>query len=389
MATISDITKGLIIKFEESLYEIIEFLHVKPGKGQAFVRTKMKDLENGATITKSFKKGDTFDIVSLEEKEAQFLYKNKNEFYFMDLETYEQLTIDENLISEARDYLKENMQCKIRIAENKVIGVVLPNFVTLKITSTEPGVRGNTVQGGGKPAILETGARVKVPLFLKEGEEIVIDTRTGEYIESIGYEKQLKSGEILFKEGDRGDEMYLIRAGKIRIVKDLEGISKTLAVIGEGEFFGEMALLDKSPRSATAIAETDAKLIIVDRDAFLSSVNRNPFIKYIIETLTNRLRKTNNMLKYFSVPNEKIRVLLFLKDRLSKNKQGDMNTGLDAGGREIADLTGVPLDEVKEYLKELKEYNIVNLEETVVIKSTEKFEKYEEYIILQEEFKRK
>ncbi len=206
--------------------------------------------------------------------------------------------------------------------------------------------------------------------------------------ESIGYEKQLKSGEVLFKEGAPGDEMYLIRSGKIRIVKDLEGTKKTLAVIGEGEFFGEMALLDKRPRSAAAIAETDAKLIIVDRDAFLSSVNKNPFIKYIIETLTTRLRKTNNMLKYFSVANEKVRFLLFIKDRLSKNEEGDMDTGLDAAGKEIAEVTGVPLGKVKEYLSELKEYNIANLDGNLVIKSPEKFEKYEEYITLQEEFRR-
>ena len=208
--------------------------------------------------------------------------------------------------------------------------------------------------------------------------------------ESIGYEKQLRAGETLFKEGDAGDEMYLIRSGRIKIVKDLEGATKTLAVIGEGEFFGEMALLDKSPRSAAAIAESDAKLIIVDRDAFLSSVNKNPFIKYIIETLTTRLRKTNNMLKYFAVPNEKIRFLLFIKDRLSKNKEGDMDTRLDSGGREIAQVTGVPIDNIKEYLKELKDYNIASLDSTtVIIKSPEKFEKYEEYITLQEEFKRR
>jgi CRP/FNR family cyclic AMP-dependent transcriptional regulator len=208
--------------------------------------------------------------------------------------------------------------------------------------------------------------------------------------ESIGYEKQLKGGEVLFKEGEAGDEMYLIRSGRIKIVKDLEGTTKTLAIIGEGEFFGEMALLDKSPRSASAIAETDARLIIVDRDAFLSSVNKNPFIKYIIETLTTRLRKTNNMLKYFSVPNEKIRFLLYIKDRLSKNKEGDMDTRLDSGGKEIADVTGVPLDKTKEYLKELREYNIASLDgATVVIKSPERFEKYEEYITLQEEFKRR
>ncbi len=207
--------------------------------------------------------------------------------------------------------------------------------------------------------------------------------------ESIGYEKQLRSGETLFNEGDAGDEMYLIRSGKVKIVKDLEGTTKTLAVIGEGEFFGEMALLDKSPRSAAAIAETDAKLIIVDRDAFLSSVNKNPFIKYIIETLTNRLRKTNNMLKYYAVPNEKVRFLLFIKDRISKNKEGDMDTRLDAGGKEIAQITGVPVEKIKEYLRELKEYNIASLDSTLIITSPEKFQKYEEYITLQEEFKRR
>ncbi|MEO0292772.1 MAG: cyclic nucleotide-binding domain-containing protein [candidate division WOR-3 bacterium] len=206
--------------------------------------------------------------------------------------------------------------------------------------------------------------------------------------ESIGYERELKKGEVLFKEGDTGEEMYLIRSGKIRIVKEIEGKSKTLAIIGEGEFFGEMALLDKSPRSASAIAETDVKLIIVDREAFLNSVNKNPFIKYIIETLTNRLRKTNNMLKYFSVPNEKMRVLLFIKDRLSRNEPPDMDTGLDAEGREIAEVTGVSLDKVKEYLEELKEYNIAELGSTITIKSPEKLKKYEEYIALQEEFKR-
>lgn len=183
MASVSDINKGSIIKFEGSLYEITEFLHVNPGKGQAFVRTKLKDLENGTTIKQTFKKGDNFEIVFLEEKEVQFLYKDKNKFYFMDLETYEQYPIEEEIISDSKYYLKENMKCNLKIAEGKVIGIILPNFVALKISSTEPGVRGNTAQGGSKPALLETGIKVKVPLFIKEEEEVVIDTRTGEYIE--------------------------------------------------------------------------------------------------------------------------------------------------------------------------------------------------------------
>jgi elongation factor P len=183
MGTLSDIANGVIINLDGSIYQIVEFLHVKPGKGHAFVRTKMKDLRTGATISKNFKNGDNFDIVSLEEKEAQFLYKDKNQFYFMDLGTYEQHPIDEKLISESIFYLKENMKCKLKIAEKEILGISLPNSVTLKITSTDPGLRGNTAQGGSKPAVLETGLKVKVPLFLKEGEEIVIDTRTGEYIE--------------------------------------------------------------------------------------------------------------------------------------------------------------------------------------------------------------
>ncbi len=183
MATITDINKGKILKYENSMYEVIEFLHVKPGKGQVFVRTKMKDLESGATISKNFKKGDTFEVISLEEKNVQFLYKDKGKFYFMDLETYEQYPIGEEVLGDARFYLKENMKCSVKISEGKMLGINIPNFVTLKVTSTDPGVKGNTAQGGSKPAVLETGLKVKVPLFLKEEEEIVIDTRTGEYIE--------------------------------------------------------------------------------------------------------------------------------------------------------------------------------------------------------------
>ncbi len=183
MATITDINKGKILKYDDSIYEVIEFLHVKPGKGQVFVRTKIKDLESGATISKNFKKGDTFEVVSLEEKDVQFLYKDKGKFYFMDLETYEQYPIGEEVLGDTRFYLKENMKCGVKISEGKMLGINIPNFVTLKVTSTDPGVKGNTAQGGSKPAVLETGLKVKVPLFLKEGEEIVIDTRTGEYIE--------------------------------------------------------------------------------------------------------------------------------------------------------------------------------------------------------------
>lgn len=183
MGSVSDLRKGLIIRYDGFLYEIIDFLHVNPGKGQAFVRTTLKNLETGATLKQAFKKGDNFEIARLEEKDAQFLYKENGNYYFMDLETYEQYIIDKEKISNCGLLLKEGMECKVKIAEDRAIGIVLPNFVTLKVGSTEPGIKGNTAQGGSKPAELETGAIVKVPLFVQEGDEIVIDTRTEEYIE--------------------------------------------------------------------------------------------------------------------------------------------------------------------------------------------------------------
>lgn len=183
MGSVSDLRKGLIIGFDKSIYEVVDFLHVNPGKGQAFVRTTLKNLETGSTIKQTFKKGDNFELLKLEERETQYLYKDDINYIFMDMENFDQYAIEESKIGSTKAYLREGMEYKVRITEGRVIGISLPNFVALTVTSTEPGVKGNTAQGGTKPAVLETGTTVKVPLFIEEGEEVVIDTRTGDYSE--------------------------------------------------------------------------------------------------------------------------------------------------------------------------------------------------------------
>ncbi len=208
----------------------------------------------------------------------------------------------------------------------------------------------------------------------------------------IGYERTLEAGETLFREGDAGDEMYLIKSGKIRIVKEMDkGEEKNLAVLEAGAFFGEMSVLDKRPRSASAIAEIDTELIIVDRGVFLRKINENPFIKYVISTLTDRLRKTDDMLKYFSVHNEQIRFLHYIRDKAIKNDSGtgrDIDTGVKQHGKEVANMIGLDPNKVKEFLEKLVKYNIIELKDTIIINSLEKLKKYQEFISLQEEFER-
>ncbi|MCK4571361.1 cyclic nucleotide-binding domain-containing protein [candidate division WOR-3 bacterium] len=208
----------------------------------------------------------------------------------------------------------------------------------------------------------------------------------------IGYEKTLGAEETLFREGDEGDQMYLIKSGKIRIVKEMsKGEEKTLAVLEAGAFFGEMAVLDKRPRSASAIAETDTELIIVNRDVFLRKINENPFIKYVILTLTERLRKTDDMLKYVSVHNEQMRFIHYLSDKGRKNDKGTgeyIDTGIDIHGKEITNMIGLDSYKIKEFLNRLTKYNIVELQDTIIIKSMEKLNKYQDFIALQEEFER-
>lgn len=211
-------------------------------------------------------------------------------------------------------------------------------------------------------------------------------------LKNIGYERILKARKTLFREGDLGDEMYLIKSGKVRIVKEMDnGEEKTLAFLGEGSFFGEMAVLDKRPRSASAIAETDTELIIVDRDAFLSKINENPFIKYTISTLTHRIRRVNEMWIYHGIPNDIIRFIRYLKYRAKKNDTGtgvNIDTGISSDVEEISVILALEPSKVKDFLKQLKKEDIIEVNEAIIINSMEKLDEFEELVIIQEECER-
>jgi elongation factor P len=166
-------------------FYIVEFQHVKPGKGGAFVRTKLKSYISGNVLDRTFRSGERFDEPDLEEREMQFLYATGNSYTFMDTETYEQLTFEKRQLGENADLLKENMIVKILIYEHRPITVELPIFIELKVVDAEPGVRGDTASGGTKPAVVETGATIKVPLYLEVGTVIKIDTRTRAYVERV------------------------------------------------------------------------------------------------------------------------------------------------------------------------------------------------------------
>jgi elongation factor P len=181
----SDFRRGLKIEFEGDPCIIVEFLHVKPGKGGAFVRTKLKSLRTGAVLDHTFRSGEKVGKPDLEEKEMQFMYEMDGNFYFMDTATYEQIFLSGEHMGETRRYLKEEMLLKILFYKREPIGVDPPIFVELKIVKTDPGLKGDTVSGGTKPAELESGAIIQVPLFLNEGDVIKVDTRTGEYIERV------------------------------------------------------------------------------------------------------------------------------------------------------------------------------------------------------------
>lgn len=185
MATTADFKKGMTIKLEGELMTLIDFQHVKPGKGGAFVRTKFKRLKNGAVIERTFRAGERIEVVWMEEKKMQYLYKESDLFFFMDTETYEQVSLPSSLLSQCISYLKENEKVSVIFAEGKPVKVDIPTFCELKVVETGPGVRGDTAQSGSKPAILETGLKVTVPLFINVGDIIKIDSRTGKYIERV------------------------------------------------------------------------------------------------------------------------------------------------------------------------------------------------------------
>jgi elongation factor P len=177
----AEFKKGLRIVFDGNPYTIVDFQHVKPGKGGAFVRTKLKHLKLGKVIDNTFRSGEKVELVDFEEKHMQFLYKD-DRYNFMDTETYEQLSLSADEVGDAREYLKENIEVDVLYIAGSPTAVELPNFVELAIAQTDPGVRGDTAQGGTKPATLETGAVVQVPLFVNVGDRIKVDTREARYI---------------------------------------------------------------------------------------------------------------------------------------------------------------------------------------------------------------
>jgi elongation factor P len=181
LVSTAEFKKGLRIVFDGEPYTIVDFQHVKPGKGGAFIRTKLKHMRSGKVIDNTFRSGEKVELVDFEEKHMQFLYRD-DRYHFMDTESYEQVSLSPDEVGDARDYLKENIEVDVLYIGGRPVTVELPNFVELSIAKTDPGVRGDTAQGGTKPARLETGASVQVPLFLTEGDVVKIDTRTGEYL---------------------------------------------------------------------------------------------------------------------------------------------------------------------------------------------------------------
>ena len=186
MASTSDIRNGLCIKYNNDIYKIIEFLHVKPGKGPAFVRTKLKSLTNGKVLDNTFSAGHKIDEVRVETHTFQYLYAEGDQFHFMNTESFEQITLDKKVL-DAPDLLKEGTNVMIQInAETEApLSVDMPASIVLEVTYAEPGVKGNTATNATKPATVETGATVNVPLFINEGDKIKIDTATGNYMERV------------------------------------------------------------------------------------------------------------------------------------------------------------------------------------------------------------
>ena len=182
MISVNDLRTGLTVEIDGDAWSVIEFQHVKPGKGAAFVRTKMKNLRTGSVQERTFNAGEKLSRARVENRTMQFLYNQGEEYTFMDTESFEQMTLQASELGNGINYLIENMNISVQIFEEKVIGLDLPNVVELKISATEPGVRGDTATGGSKPATLETGAVIRVPFFINVGEVVRVDTRSNEYL---------------------------------------------------------------------------------------------------------------------------------------------------------------------------------------------------------------
>jgi len=185
MISAGDFRNGVTFEMDGQVYQVVEFQHVKPGKGSAFVRTKLKNVITGATIERTFSPTDKMPRAQVERKEMEYLYNDGTLYYFMDTETYEQIPLGEDKLGNALQFVKENMVVTILSFKGEVFGVEPPTFVELKVTHTEPGFKGDTATNATKPATLETGATIKVPLFVEEGDVVRVDTRTGEYMERL------------------------------------------------------------------------------------------------------------------------------------------------------------------------------------------------------------
>ncbi|MEM8721701.1 MAG: elongation factor P [Cyanobacteria bacterium P01_G01_bin.39] len=182
MISSNDFRTGVTVELDGSVWRVVEFLHVKPGKGSAFVRTKLKNVRTGNTVEKTFRAGETVPQANLEKRTMQHTYKDGDEFVFMDMETYEETRLNAEGLGERINFLKEEMEVNVIFWDDQVLEIELPTSVVLEITDTDPGVKGDTATGGTKPAIVETGAQVMVPLFISIGEKIKVDTRDGSYL---------------------------------------------------------------------------------------------------------------------------------------------------------------------------------------------------------------
>ena len=183
MVSAGEFRNGTTFEMDGSVYSIVEFQHVKPGKGSPFVRAKIKNVITGNVVERTFNPNEKFESAFIERRTMQYLYSDGDLYYFMDMETYEQIPINKHVLSDNFKFVKENMECRVLSYKGKVFGVEPPLFVELEVTQTDPGFRGDTATNVTKPAVLETGAEIRIPLFIDQGEKIRIDTRTGEYLE--------------------------------------------------------------------------------------------------------------------------------------------------------------------------------------------------------------
>lgn len=185
MISTNDFHTGVTIELDGDIYTVVDFQHVKPGKGSAFVRSKLKNIRTGSVTEKTFRAGEKVTRAHLEKKKMQYMYTSGTDYFFMDTETYDQLSLDEKQLETAVKYLIENMEIDVVQFKGEVVGVEVPLFVVLTVAETDPGFKGDTASGGSKPAKLETGLMIQVPFFISEGDRVRVDTRTGEYMERV------------------------------------------------------------------------------------------------------------------------------------------------------------------------------------------------------------